>query len=153
MTPSGFTSPIVPGRVAGFGSQRRNQIYGPRFFDTDFTLMKSFAIPHWEGSKFQIGAQAFNILNHPNFDQPVSDISNPSFGNIIKTIGSPTSIFGYFLGGDDAPRPADQSAATVLTACDSFRRLVSNEPPFFLVRVYPTKEHAIFSSLAMRNDA
>jgi outer membrane receptor protein involved in Fe transport len=104
MTQSQLTSPIVAGGIASFGSQRRNQIYGPRFFDADFTLLKNFAIPHWEGAKFQIGAQAFNLLNHPNFDQPVGDISNPSFGSIIKTIGSPTSIFGYFLGGDDSPR-------------------------------------------------
>ena len=52
----------------------------------------------------QIGAQAFNILNHPNFDQPVNDIANPQFGSIIRTVGPPTSIFGSFLGGDASPR-------------------------------------------------
>jgi hypothetical protein len=103
-TSSQFSTPIVPGAVASFGDQRRNQIYGPSFFDTDLTLMKTFAIPHWESAKLGIGAQAFNILNHPNFDQPVSDVSNPQFGSILKTVGPPTSIVGSFLGGDSSPR-------------------------------------------------
>jgi hypothetical protein len=57
-------------------TRRRNQFFGPGYFDTDFTVMKYTGIPHWEGAKLGIGAQFFNILNHPNFDQPVRDISN-----------------------------------------------------------------------------
>jgi hypothetical protein len=104
MTPSQFAAPFTPGGIATFGNQRRNQIYGPGFFDTDLTLMKTFNVPHWEGAQFQIGAQAFNVLNHPNFDQPVNDVSSPLFGSIIRTTGAPTSIFGSFLGGDASPR-------------------------------------------------
>jgi hypothetical protein len=104
LTASQFTSPIVPGTSSTFGDERRNQVYGPNFFDTDMTLMKNFSIPHWEGAQFQIGAQAFNLFNHPNFDQPVADLSNPQFGSIIRTVGAPTSIFGAFLGGDASPR-------------------------------------------------
>lgn len=104
LTPTEFSSPVGPGGVATFGAQRRNQVYGPKFFDTDLTLMKTIPIPHWEGAKFQFGAQAFNILNHPNFDQPVGDIANPQFGSIVRTVGDPTSIFGSFLGGDASPR-------------------------------------------------
>lgn len=55
------------------------------------------------GAELQIGAQAFNILDHPNFDQPVGDVSNSQFGSIIRTVGPPTSMFGSFLGGDAAP--------------------------------------------------
>jgi hypothetical protein len=104
MTSSQFAPPITPGGIATFGNERRNQIYGPVYFDTDLTLMKTFAIPHWEGASLQIGAQAFNLFNHPNFDQPVGDVSNPAFGSIIRTVGDPTSIFGSFLGGDASPR-------------------------------------------------
>jgi hypothetical protein len=103
-TSSQFASPIVPGAVSTFGDERRNQVYGPNFFDTDLGLMKNFSIPHWEGAQFQIGAQAYNLFNHPNFDQPVGDLSNPQFGSILRTVGSPTSIFGSFLGGDASPR-------------------------------------------------
>jgi hypothetical protein len=104
LTPAEFPSSVGPGGIATFGAQRRNQVYGPNFFDTDLTLMKTFPIPHWEAAKLQIGAQAFNVLNHPNFDQPVGDIANPQFGSIVRTIGPPTSIFGSFLGGDASPR-------------------------------------------------
>jgi hypothetical protein len=99
-----FPSAIVPGALASFGNQRRNQIYGPSFFDTDLSLMKNFQIPHWESAKLGIGAQAFNILNHPNFDQPLNNISSAQFGSILSTVGAPTSIFGSALGGDASPR-------------------------------------------------
>lgn len=104
LTPAEFPSSVPPGGVGAFGAQRRNQVYGPGFFDTDLTLLKTFPIPHWEGAKFQVGAQAFNILNHPNFDQPIGDIANPQFGSIVRTVATPTSIFGSFLGADASPR-------------------------------------------------
>ena len=59
-----------------FGNQRRNQFYGPKYFDTDMSLMKNFRVPRWESAKFSVGAQFFNLFNHPNFDQPVNDIAN-----------------------------------------------------------------------------
>jgi carboxypeptidase family protein len=90
--------------VNGFGNQRRNQFYGPAYFNTDFSIRKNFKIPHWEGGQLGVGAQFFNILNHPHFDQPVADISNPQFGSIVNPVNSPTSIFGSFLGADASPR-------------------------------------------------
>jgi len=85
-------------------SQTRNQFYGPHYFDTDFTLMKYTAIPRWEGAKIGIGAQFFNLFNHPNFEPPVNDINNGSFGKVLYTVNTPTSILGSFLGGDASPR-------------------------------------------------
>ena len=90
--------------VNGWGNQRRNQVWGPHFFDTDLTVMKNFHLPISEASNFGIGLQFFNILNHPNFDQPDGDISSPNFGSIINTVSVPTSIVGSFLGGDASPR-------------------------------------------------
>ncbi|HXM61123.1 MAG TPA: carboxypeptidase-like regulatory domain-containing protein [Terriglobales bacterium] len=107
--PSGATSNAP---IFGFGNQGRNQFFGPGYFDTDFTVMKYTGIPHWEGAKLGIGVQFFNILNHPNFDQPVRDISNGSgqFGQILRMVNTPTSILGSFLGGDAAPRLIQLSA-------------------------------------------
>jgi hypothetical protein len=104
MSAADFTSAIGPGGIGTFGAQRRNQIYGPNFFDTDLTVMKDFHVPHWEGAEFQVGAQAFNILNHPNFDQPQQNIDSPQFGYSTATVASPTSIFGSFLGANASPR-------------------------------------------------
>ena len=99
-----LTSAMFSPTSAGFGTQRRNQFYGPKYFDTDFTVMKNFKVPHWEAARIGVGAQFFNLFNHPNFDQPVGDVSNPNFGSIISTVNTPTSILGSFLGGDASPR-------------------------------------------------
>ena len=103
MNPSQFSAALSPTGAFSFGNQRRNQVYGPAYFN-DLTLMKNFRLPKWESAELQIGAQAFNVLNHPNFDQPVGDISNPQFGFINRTVATPTSIFGSFLGADASPR-------------------------------------------------
>jgi len=99
LTPAMFSS-----ATDGFGNQRRNQFYGPKYFDTDLTVMKSFNIPKWERGKLSFGAQFFNLFNHPNFDQPIGDVANPQFGSIVSTVNTPTSILGSFLGGDASPR-------------------------------------------------
>ncbi len=94
-----FSSP-----VAGFGNQRRNQFRGPRFFDSDLSVVKNTQLPRWEKAQLGVGVEAFNLFNHPNFDQPVQDFSDPQFGQVISTVSVPTSILGSFLGGDSSPR-------------------------------------------------
>jgi hypothetical protein len=52
-----------------------------------------------------MGAQFFNIFNHPNFGQPGNDVqTGATFGKISGTVNTPTSILGSFLGGDASPR-------------------------------------------------
>jgi hypothetical protein len=103
--------PAVGPAISGFGNQRRNQIYGPSFIDTDIAVMKNIPLKHPEGARFQIGLQAFNVLNHPNFDQPVASLSSPQFGSVISTVSVPTSILGAFLGGNASPRMLQVRAA------------------------------------------
>jgi hypothetical protein len=88
----------------GFGDQRRNQLYGPNFFDTDLTVMKNFHVPISERSTVGVGFQFFNLFNHANFDQPVGDVQSSQFGLINRTVSVPTSILGSFLNGDASPR-------------------------------------------------
>lgn len=90
--------------ATGIINQRRNQFFGPHYFDTDMTLMKYTQVPHWETAKIGIGAQFFNLFNHPNFGNPVNDINNPLFGDVVSTVNPPTSILGSFLGGDASTR-------------------------------------------------
>ena len=66
--------------------------------------MKMTKIPGWERGQLGIGAQFFNVFNHPNFDQPVGDVASGAFGQTILQVASPTSILGSFLGGDNSPR-------------------------------------------------
>jgi len=90
--------------ITTWGAQRANQIWGPHYFDTDLSIMKNFHLPINETSNLGIGLQFFNILNHPNFDQPDANVSSPTFGQIVNTVSVPTSILGSFLGGDASPR-------------------------------------------------
>ncbi len=100
--------------TTGFGTQRRNQFRGPGFFTTDLSILKSTTIKGWgEGEQFVVGVNFYNILNHPNFDQPVGDISNAQFGQIIQTVSPPTSILGSGLGGDSSPRQIQLTAKII----------------------------------------
>lgn len=96
------------GSPTAFGNQGRNLFRGPGYFDTDMSISKAFRFPRWESAKLTIGAQAFNLLNHPNFDLPVNDLANTNpttgFGDITRTVNPPTSILGSFLGGDASTR-------------------------------------------------
>jgi hypothetical protein len=97
-----FTQPTSA--PTGFGAQTRNQFRGPRYFDTDLSVMKSFSMPHWEAAKVAVGFQFFNLFNHPNFDKPVADVSDPGFGTIQNLVSPPTSILGSFVGADASGR-------------------------------------------------
>jgi hypothetical protein len=107
-TPCPSLSQFAPSTIQpnGFGNQTRNQYRGPWYFDTDMSLMKNFKIPRWEGAKFGVGFQFYNILNHPNFDKPQNDIAlgQGTFGTIVNTVSAPTSIFGAFMQADASVR-------------------------------------------------
>ncbi len=102
-TPCFTTSQFSPA-TTGFGLQRRNQLYGPHYVDVDLGVVKNFKVPLGEAGNFGIGLQAFNVLNHPNFDQPVGDVTSSQFGTIINTVNPPTSVIGSFNGAKTAPR-------------------------------------------------
>jgi hypothetical protein len=63
-------------------------------------------MPHWETGKLKVGAQFFNVFNHPNFGQPIANTAYGSslMGTIQSAVNPPTSILGSFLGGDASPR-------------------------------------------------
>ena len=86
-----------------YSTQRRNQYRGPHYFDMDFNLFKNFKIG--ERFNFAVGAQAFNVFNHPNFGLPDSNFGDGAgFGTISSMQGTPTSPYGNFLGFDSSPR-------------------------------------------------
>lgn len=86
----------------GFGNVGRNSIRGPHYFNSDFSLMKHTKIT--ERTEFVLGAQFFNVFNHPNFDAPLLDRANSRFGQVLKTVSAPTTMFGSVLGADASPR-------------------------------------------------
>jgi hypothetical protein len=66
--------------VQQFGNAGRNIGVGPRYSDWDFSIFKNFRVT--ESKDIQFRAEFFNLLNHPNFRLPDSDISSPTFNQI-----------------------------------------------------------------------
>ncbi len=97
----GTASPLVQ---TDFGNMPPDSFYGPAYFDIDTQLMKSFKLG--EHATFTLGAQAYNVLNHPNFlnetstesSAPAVSVTSGSLGKIISTASPPTSIYGSFQG-------------------------------------------------------
>ena len=80
-----------------FGNLARNSFRGPGYFDTDMNLNKTFSLG--ERFKLLVGANFFNILNHPNFDLPFNNVATSgTFGQIQSTVSAPTSAYGSFQG-------------------------------------------------------
>jgi hypothetical protein len=61
-----------------FGTAGRNILRGPGFAQFDMALQKSFQLR--EGVKIRVGAEAFNLLNHPNFAVPSNTQSPLTLG-------------------------------------------------------------------------
>ena len=78
-----------------WGSNARNFFRGPGYFDTDMSLMKNIRVTEG-GLTFTLGASAYNVFNHPNFDRPISNLSSSSFSKILQTVGAPNSPYGNF---------------------------------------------------------
>lgn len=76
----------------GFGTIARNSFRGPGYFNTDFSLRKSFRLS--ERCNFLVGANAYNVFNHPNFANPSNDLSSSNLGVITGTVTPPTSPYG-----------------------------------------------------------
>jgi len=66
-----------------FGNVGRNTLTAPGLVTLDFALARMFTIT--ERMHLQFRGEAFNIANHPNFQQPNATQNSPSFGKITAT--------------------------------------------------------------------
>ncbi len=80
------TSAFTVNTVGTFGNLGRNVLVGPGTVNLDFGLIKSF--PLTERLKLQFRAEAFNLFNHANFNNPTANVSSANFG-IITAAGAP----------------------------------------------------------------
>ncbi len=76
--------------VQQFGTEGRNVAEGPGYMDWDFSAFKNIRVA--EAKEFQFRAEFFNLLNHPNFRLPASDISSPQTFNHILQAQDPRLI-------------------------------------------------------------
>jgi outer membrane receptor protein involved in Fe transport len=70
--------------VQQFGTAGRNIAQGPGYANWDFSAFKNIRVT--EGKEFQFRAEFFNLLNHTNFRLPDSDISSPTFNQILTAL-------------------------------------------------------------------
>ncbi|HKE23994.1 MAG TPA: TonB-dependent receptor [Bryobacteraceae bacterium] len=68
-----------------FGNEGRNTLLGPGRNNIDFGLHRSFPIPRWESGRVEFRAEAYNLLNHPQFGLPGTTVGNPGVGVISGT--------------------------------------------------------------------
>ncbi len=85
-------------------AQGRNRFRSASYVNTDFAVMKSTKIPHWETGVLSIGAQFFNFFNHANFGFPDNWSSDSTFGQIFYEEQSPTSVLGSGLNANVSAR-------------------------------------------------
>jgi hypothetical protein len=76
------------GNTSAFGNVSRNSLRGYAYYNTDFGLHKQFPLLT-ERVKLDLRAEAFNILNHTNWQTPDTNISDgTSFGTITTAFPS-----------------------------------------------------------------
>jgi hypothetical protein len=81
------------------GIAPRAPVYGPRFVNTDFSIIKDFPLALREGMGLQFRAEFFNLLNHAQFylngvaGTGEQDINTPSsFGVVNNTVNNPRLV-------------------------------------------------------------
>ncbi|HEY5212157.1 MAG TPA: TonB-dependent receptor [Acidobacteriaceae bacterium] len=85
--PSAFASP----GMNQFGDAGRNILRGPGWQDVDLGIGKVFDL-HWEQTSLEVRADAFDVLNHPNFGQPSNSIGAGSSGGRISSANTSRGI-------------------------------------------------------------
>jgi hypothetical protein len=73
-----------------YGNAGYNSLRGPGYTDVDFSLFRNFAM--FENSNLEFRAEAFNVLNHPNFANPDGVFEDTTFGQITSIYGAPREL-------------------------------------------------------------
>ena len=78
LDPAHFANP----RSDQLGNTPRNMFYGPGFWNVDFSMSRSFAVPRLgEGASLQFRAEFFNVFNHTNLNNPEPILGRTTFGD------------------------------------------------------------------------
>jgi len=88
---------FVHAQPGELGDASRTPLYGPRFVNTDLSLIKHLPLPY-ESMRLDFRAEFFNLFNHPQFYLPggssgMQDVNAlSSFGVISGTVNNPRVI-------------------------------------------------------------
>jgi len=89
------TSKFTKNAIGTFGNAGRNILRGPRFFNTDFGLVKGTSIH--ERVRLQFRAEFFNLFNDVNFMLPNANVSSVQVGQITSVIADSERIIQFGL--------------------------------------------------------
>ncbi|MGB7281502.1 MAG: TonB-dependent receptor [Candidatus Acidiferrum sp.] len=91
-----FTTPPVVGAdgvATGFGNSGVGILQGPSELNFDFSLFKHFPLRKIkEDADLEFRSEFFNVFNHPLFQDPDTNLGDPTFGQITNTYGNPRII-------------------------------------------------------------
>ena len=79
-TNGAISGPFQRPAVGTFGTIERNQFFGPGYFNTDYSIAKRFFLT--EKVNLQFTAQAFNLFNHPNLNEPANTVDQAPGGQV-----------------------------------------------------------------------
>ena len=98
------TSAFTNAAAGSFGNSGRNMLVGPANLNFNTGLSRQFKIR--EGQNLMIRGEVFNVLNHPNFANPVSTNAGvlASAGPPAITATSPAATFGRVTTTLGTPR-------------------------------------------------
>jgi hypothetical protein len=65
-----------------YGNAGAYSLVGPGALTFDAMLTRAFGIR--EGQRLEVRAEAFNVLNHPNYGDPTNSLSSANFGRILS---------------------------------------------------------------------
>lgn len=96
LAPTGTDGDCTPG-TRHFGNLGRNALVGPTFKQWDFAIHKDTKITERLG--VQLRAEFFNMLNHPNFANPLlpAFIADPASNGFAINGGRETGVAGYHI--------------------------------------------------------
>jgi hypothetical protein len=78
---------VSPGQYT-FGNSGRNILYGPGTKQMDLSAFKDFMFNAEGSRRLEFRAEAFNVMNTPQFNNPNAQIGNPAAGTITSA-GAP----------------------------------------------------------------
>lgn len=76
------TSAFVMPPFGTFGNSGRNTLEGPGYRNVNLALIRW--LPLGAGARLQLRAEAFNVFNRANYDNPDAFFGSPTFGRIVS---------------------------------------------------------------------
>ncbi len=89
------TSKFTVNQIGTYGNTGDNILRGPRFFNTDFGLLKVTRVA--QEVELQFRAEAFNLFNSVNFRLPNNNVSSAQFGQITQVVEDSQRIVQFGL--------------------------------------------------------